>query len=248
MTRFYLRLGNNKHFTMRVKARPSGGLNFAQKQTIEWNECTMTKKTSNGRAEPEKKQSDTIDAVATDVTPDAPQLDPEVMKKIADMRATLRENFGKAVMAMMMVPRYRAQSLSDLQHLVLDPMLQDRLAIAYPGKTDKKPVTDMAGFAIWASVSEEVDARIREQVANGVFPIRLKADDWNSGNINWLLDVIAQDRATITSVIANFRQVVKDGELRLHPLITRLVDAETLEKMGARRSGENDAEKETADA
>jgi hypothetical protein len=34
-------------------------------------------------------------------------------------------------------------------------------------------------------------------------------------------------------VIANFKQVVKDGDLRLHPIVTRLVDAETLEKMGA---------------
>ena len=34
------------------------------------------------------------------------------------------------------------------------------------------------------------------------------------------------------SVIANFKQVVKDGSLKLHPLVTRLVDEETLKKMG----------------
>jgi len=169
--------------------------------------------------------------------PQSQQIDPEVAAKLANLRSSLRENFGKAVMAMMMVPRYRAQNLADLQHLVLDPMLQDRLAFAYPGKSEKQPMTEMAGFAIWASVSEEVDKRIREQLAAGVFPIRLKTEDWNSGNINWLLDVIAPDQKTITSVIANFRQVIKDGELRLHPLISRMVDAETLEKMGARRDG-----------
>lgn len=38
----------------------------------------------------------------------------------------------------------------------------------------------------------------------------------------------------ITSITANFKQVVKDGDLRLHPLITRLVDKETLEKIGAK--------------
>ncbi|WP_238368494.1 toxin-activating lysine-acyltransferase [Mesobacterium pallidum] len=168
--------------------------------------------------------------------PETPQIDPEVAKKIATLRSALRENFGKAVMAMMMMPRYRTQMLADLQHLVLDPMLHDRLAIAYPTKKDNPAAADMAGFAIWASVSEEVDARIREQIANGVFPVRLKSDEWNSGKIHWLLDVIAQDRATTATVIANFRQVVKDGEMRLHPLITRLVDAEVLEKMGARRA------------
>jgi hypothetical protein len=29
--------------------------------------------------------------------------------------------------------------------------------------------------------------------------------------------------------------VVKDGDLRLHPIVTKLVDAETLEKMAASR-------------
>lgn len=181
---------------------------------------------------------------ADEAQPQPQQIDPETAAKLANLRSSLRENFGKAVMAMMMIPRYRAQNLADLQHLVLDPMLQDRLAFAYPGKSEEKPKTEMSGFAIWASVSEEVDARIREQLAAGVFPIRLKTDDWNSGNINWLLDVIAPDQKTITSVIANFRQVIKDGELRLHPLISRMVDAETLEKMGARRDGakEQDAQ------
>ena len=40
-----------------------------------------------------------------------------------------------------------------------------------------------------------------------------------------------------TNVIANFKQVVKEGSLRLHPLIARLVDEETLKKMGAEKIG-----------
>lgn len=165
-----------------------------------------------------------------------PRPDPETMRKVAALRSSLRENFGMIVMALMMTPRYRAQSLGDLQHLVLDPMLHDRVAIAYPGKAETADGREMAGFAIWASVTEEVDARIREQIANGVFPVRLKAEEWTGGEINWLLDVVAMDRARTASVIANFRQVAKTGELRLHPLISRLVDPEMLEKMGARKA------------
>lgn len=173
----------------------------------------------------------------------APQIDPEIMGKITQLRSTIRENFGKVVMTLMMVPRYRAQTLSDLNHLVLEPIMHDRIAIAYPGKSGDNTAegiaaTDMSGFAIWASVSEEVDAKIREQISNGVFPIRLKSNDWNSGKINWLLDVIAQDQNTIASVIANFRKVASEGDLRLHPLISRMVDPETLQKMGARRAPE----------
>ena len=162
-------------------------------------------------------------------------VDPEIAAKIAAVRSHIRESFGKVAMAMMMLPRYRNQTLADLQHLILEPLMRDRVAIAYPGGEKANALSDIAGVAIWASVSEDVDGRIREQVQAGTFPIRLKAEDWNSGDINWLLDVIAPDQRTTANVIANFKQVVKEGSLRLHPIVTRLVDAETLAKMGAEK-------------
>ena len=171
-------------------------------------------------------------AVAGDAP--APQLDPEILKKVAQLRLQVRESFGKVVMAMMMLPRYRHQTVADLQHLVLEPLIRDRIAVAHSTQSDPE-LSDIAGLAIWASVSDEVDAQIREQVRAGVFPLRLKAEDWTSGSINWLLDVIAPDAKSTASVIANFRQVVKEGSLRLHPIVTRLVDPETLKKMGAER-------------
>lgn len=160
-------------------------------------------------------------------------VDPEMLKKIAALRTQVRESFGKVVMAMMGLPRYRHQTLNDLQHLVLDPLIRDRIAIAFPSDKEAGPLTDIAGLAIWASVSEEVDAKLRDQIKGGAWPVRLKADEWNSGDINWLIDVIAPDQKTCVSVLGNFKQVVKDGDLRLHPIIARLVDKETLEKMGA---------------
>jgi len=174
-----------------------------------------------------------------------PQLDPEIAKKIATMRSHVRESFGKVVMAMMLLPRYRRQSLDDLQHLVLEPLIADRIAIAYPSDAAQNVLADVAGVAIWASVSESVDAAIRDQIKAGVFPIRLKPEEWNSGNINWLLDVIAPNPKATTSVIANFRQVVKDGDLRLHPIITKLVDPETLSRMSARKVEQPKAEEVT---
>lgn len=165
----------------------------------------------------------------------AQQLDPEIAKKIAALRSHVRQSFGQVVMAMMMLPRYRHQTLGDLQHLVLDPLIRDRVAIAQSVSAEENPLTDIAGIAIWASVSEEVDARIRDQVRAGVFPLRLKSEDWNSGSINWLMDVIAPDQKATARVIANFRQVVKEGSLRLHPIVTKLVDEDTLRKMGAER-------------
>jgi cytolysin-activating lysine-acyltransferase len=177
-----------------------------------------------------ESQSEVVEASAPSAG-----IDPEIAAKISAVRTHIRESFGKAVMALMMLPRYRNQTLADLQHLVLEPLMRDRVAIAYPGGEKAGPLADMAGLAIWASVSEEADARIREQIQAGTFPVRLKAEDWNSGDINWLLDVVAPDQRTTTNVIANFKQVVKEGSLRLHPIVTRLVDADTLQKMGAEK-------------
>ena len=90
-------------------------------------------------------------------------------------------------------------------------------------------------------MSEDVDAKIREQVKGGVFRVRLKAEEWNSGEINWLLDVIAPTPEATVSVISNFKQVVKNGDLRLHPIVTRLVDVENLEEMGAQKVDQGNA-------
>lgn len=162
----------------------------------------------------------------------APQPDHETLRRVAQLRSALRENFGSVAMAMMALPRYRHLAIGDLQHLLLEPMVQDRVALARR-KDDGSPLGDMVGIAIWASVSEEVDARIREQIAAGVFPVRLRPDDWKSGSINWVFDVIAPDQAAAAAVIANFRQLAKGGDLRLHPLVPRLVSKDLLERMGA---------------
>ena len=172
------------------------------------------------------------------------QIDPAVLEKIAGMRTKIHETFGKIVLAFTASPRHRHLSVGDLVHFVLDPLLRDRIAIAHAAKTDAKFAEgNLAGIAIWANVSEEVDARIREQIKAGVFPVRLKPDDWTSGKINWLLDVVAPSPQLATAVIASFKQVIKEGELRIHPLVSSLLDAETLKKMGIATTAARTAEK-----
>ncbi len=78
----------------------------------------------------------------------------------------------------------------------------------------------------------------REQIKTGTFPIWLKPEDWNSGPVNWLLDVIAADRKATGQVIANFRQVVKEGDLRIHPQVAGLVDEEMRGKMMGTKAGD----------
>ena len=168
-----------------------------------------------------------------DSTNNAPQVDPELLKKLTAVRTNAHEEFGRVVLAMITSSRYRHISILDLQSTVLEPLMRDRIAFAQPklldGTVDE---SGAVGIAIWANVSREVDEKIREQIKAGVFPLHLKPDDWTSGEINWLLDVIAPDAKLTIAVIANFRQVIKQGEMRIHPVVARLVDSEDLKKMG----------------
>ena len=175
---------------------------------------------------------------------DRQQLDPAVLEKIIGMRSKIHEAFGKVALAFAASPRHRNLSISELLHLVFDPLLHDRVAIAHAAKTGAKfDEGGLAGIAIWASVSEEVDAKIREQIKASVFPVRLKPDEWTSGKINWLLDLVAPSPQLATAVIANFKQVVKGCELRIHPLVSSLLDGETLKKMGVATNSAPGAEK-----
>ncbi|MCZ2720419.1 toxin-activating lysine-acyltransferase [Marinomonas sp. 15G1-11] len=154
------------------------------------------------------------------------------------LRTQVRESFAKVTLSLMNLPRYRSQSIEDLNHLVFNPLIRNRIAFAYP-KENKNPIDGMTGLAIWASVSAEVDAKIREQIAAGVFPVKLKAEDWTSGEVNWLFDVIAPSKTLTSKVIRNLKQVIKGGDLNIHPLVAKLVDESALEAMGAKRQSKS---------
>ena len=56
------------------------------------------------------------------------------------------KGLGKAVTAMMMMPRWRQQALANMQHLVIEPLIRDRVAaaqragIVYPPARWNRPV------------------------------------------------------------------------------------------------------------
>jgi cytolysin-activating lysine-acyltransferase len=167
------------------------------------------------------------------ITP--PAMTPELMAQIAGLRSKIQISIGQTILAIMDLPRYKHMSLADFSHLIINPLLRNRVAIAHKSITEngtsKVDEETIAGIAIWASVSPAVDAKITEQTKAGVFPIRLAPEDWISGDLPWLLDVIAGDRQQATAVLANFRQVVGEKPIKIHPIVARLIDPAVLEKL-----------------
>jgi cytolysin-activating lysine-acyltransferase len=148
--------------------------------------------------------------------------------------ALVHAEIGRIVLALMNLPRYRHQSLMDVRHLILDPLTRDRIAVARSKQGAGADAT--IGFAIWASVSATVAAKIAEQVKAGVFPIRLAADDWISGDQIWLIDLIASNRQLATAVLLNFRKAIGFKPMQIHPNVSRGIDKEVLDKLKMKRA------------
>ena len=152
-------------------------------------------------------------------------------------QARFHELFGMVSIVAMHAPHYQQIPFGEIGRLLGEPLKRNRVALAFQANDEPPHRRSLAGVAIWASVSEAVDASIRAQIADGVFPVRLAPDDWASGEINWLLDVIAPSRDAGTKVLANLSQVITGPTLHIHPVVRRLVDVGALEKIGLVSSG-----------
>jgi len=98
------------------------------------------------------------------------QLSPESQAKIKEVRSKLASAFSQVTMALMVTPRYRNLSLSDLEWLELEPLLRDRIAIASAKPSVAGGDGPMVGLAVWARVSDAVSAKIEEQIRAATFP------------------------------------------------------------------------------
>ncbi|KFB08207.1 toxin-activating lysine-acyltransferase [Nitratireductor basaltis] len=134
----------------------------------------------------------------------------------------MHDALGKAVLLMLGQQRYRWLGLGELERVAINPLIKNRIAIVAHGGGEGQP-TRLTGMALWAHVSEKVDAAICEQINANVFPVHLKPADWDSGSINWILDIIAPDTASAKQVALVVRDMMPPGDIRVHPAAARAI-------------------------
>jgi cytolysin-activating lysine-acyltransferase len=88
------------------------------------------------------------------------------------------EVLGEITWLMSQSPLHKQLFISDLEWLVMTPMMLQQFRLFYD---QSKPV----GVVFWASVSEEVEARLAAGNA------RMRPQDWKSGDRLWVVEVIA---------------------------------------------------------
>jgi len=91
---------------------------------------------------------------------------------------------------LMRSPQHKHVALADLEWLVFPPLLSGQYSVAQVNSKDGK-TSFPAAVVLWASVSADVDKRLSENLNS---PVRLRPDEWKSGNILWLIEAVGDPR------------------------------------------------------
>lgn len=151
-----------------------------------------------------------------------------VTEKIRRQAATLRNAlaFTQVVGVLMRSPHYGQYKLADLEWLAIPPLLAGQFRIGEVKPEQNEGATLPVAVVLWARVSAEVDQKLTE--ADGA-SFRLKPEDWQSGDILWLVHAAGETRFVrhvvdqLMKTTMKGRQVKvlardKDGQSKVHLL------------------------------
>lgn len=123
---------------------------------------------------------------------------------------------GHAVWLMSQSPMHRHFFMTDIEWLLLPPIVQGQFRLWRKGNLPE-------GFATWAFVTDEVEARLKEGIK------RLAPQEWNAGPNLWLMDLITPFGGQ-ENALADLKKVAfKDRHckmLRLDPETQKMTLAE----------------------
>ncbi len=115
---------------------------------------------------------------------------------LAALRAKTPKNnfardFSQTVAVLMRAPNYKNLRISDLEWLVIPPLLAGQCRTALSRFSKDGPFVPVAA-ALWARVSASVDKRLSEDLDK---PPLLRASEWTSGDIIWLITLAGEPKA-----------------------------------------------------
>lgn len=121
-------------------------------------------------------------APSADAPSESNVINAEDAKKRAASAKQVAAAFGEFVMLLMRSPSDKHHTLGDLDWLVAPALMQRQFALAEAQSKETGMVSPVGGV-LWAFVSEDVDKRLSDLST----PLRLKPNEWRSGDIPWIV-------------------------------------------------------------
>lgn len=129
--------------------------------------------------------------------------------QIVNDRLTL---LGKLIRLMSLAPEFRKMSLGEIDAMITPAITMGQVLIAETQAQDGKAAPAPAAFALWASVSPEIDQRLSTELDQ---PWGLAAPDWKSGDIPWLILAVGDERVVSALLNAFITQTLGGKELKM---------------------------------
>lgn len=120
-------------------------------------------------------------------------------------------NFGAVISLMLRSRHHRLTMLAELEWMLV-PAITTRQFRIGEGTSPENGVNVPIAAVLWASVSAEVDQRISRTLD---LPLRLKPQEWRSGDIVWIVEAIGDAKA-IDVILQHLKQTeLKDRLVRM---------------------------------
>jgi len=100
--------------------------------------------------------------------------------------ALVSASIGEIALVYSRSPAHKHYSLADIEWLILPAVLSGQFYVAQAAHRDSGFRAPIAA-GTWAFVSEEVDRRLSADLTHR---IRLRPDEWKSGEIAWVVDLV----------------------------------------------------------
>jgi hemolysin-activating ACP:hemolysin acyltransferase len=100
--------------------------------------------------------------------------------------ALVSASIGEIALVYSRVPAHKHYSLADIEWLILPAALNGQFYVAQAAHKDSGFRAPVA-VATWAFVSEDVDRRLSADLTHR---IRLRPDEWKSGDIAWIVVLV----------------------------------------------------------
>jgi cytolysin-activating lysine-acyltransferase len=113
-------------------------------------------------------------------------------------KGRMAQSFAQVVAVLMRDPQFRNLRVVDLEWLVLPPIMAGQFRVGHAsrqpeaGKAQRGGVAIPVAVALWARVSPQIDKALSENLDKQV---RLRPNEWTSGDIVWLIASAGHPRA-----------------------------------------------------